>query len=225
MAEDQPERPYQVLLGEGAVQDLIRMREAAAAEATQFPNDKTPAHNANRTLYKNTLRELQDLESGASKGHHVLGVHRGLGDGRDIVVSKIGDGTGQPNHRLTFREIPGRNAGGKDARDVIAIGPRHAGENNAYQQTAMRLGRSAGQQLPQLDRFGETQVGSGGKAHQRHPLLDANRAIAHAFDGQKPLSGARPLSETAFGSRAASPGAAKQAGKQAGQQANPQRGQ
>lgn len=88
-------------------------------------------------------------------------------------------------------------------------------------QTAMRLGRSADERLPQLDRFGEAQVGSGGKAHQRHPVLDANRAIAHAFDGQAPLSGARPLSETGFGSRAASGGAAKQAGRPI----NPQRGQ
>jgi hypothetical protein len=224
MAENRPERSFQVLLGEGAVQDLIRMRDAAAAEARQYPDDKSPAHNANRTLYKNVLRELQDLETGSSKGHHVLGAHRGLGDGRDIVVSKVGDGTGKPNHRLTFREIPGRNAGGTDARDVIAIGARH-GNDNAYQQTAMRLGRSADERLPQLDRFGEAQVGSGGKAHQRHPVLDANRAIAHAFDGQTPLSGARPLSETGFGSRAASGGVAKQAGKQAGRPADPHRGQ
>jgi hypothetical protein len=222
MAENQLDPPYQVLLGEGAVQDLTRMRNAAAAEARQYPDDKSPAHNANRTLYKNVLRELQDLETGSSKGHHVLGAHRGLGDGRDIVVSKVGDGTGKPNHRLTFREIPGRNAGGTDARDVIAIGARH-GNDNAYQQTAMRLGRSADVRLPQLDRFGEAQVGSGGKAHQRHPVLDANRAIAHAFDGQTPLSGSRPLSESGFGSRAASGGAAKQAGNQVGRQGNPHR--
>jgi len=188
------------------------------------PDDKSPAHNANRTLYKNVLLELQDLETGSSKGHHVLGAHRGLGDGRDIVVSKVGDGTGKPNHRMTFREIPGRNAGGTDARDVIAIGARH-GNDNAYQQTAMRLGRSADVRLPQLDRFGEAQVGSGGKAHQRHPVLDANRAITHAFDGQTPLSGSWPLSETRFGSRAALGGAAKQAGKQVGRQGNPHRDQ
>ena len=109
MAEDQPERPYQVLLGEGAVQDLNRMRDAAAAEAKQYPDDKSAAHNAHRTLYKGVLREIQDLETGASNGHHVLGAHRGLGDGRDIVVSKIGDGTGKPNTRLTFREIRGRS--------------------------------------------------------------------------------------------------------------------
>lgn len=215
------ERPFRVLLSEGAVQDLAKMRDAAAAEAKQYPEDKSPAHNANRALYKNVLRELQDLETGASKGHHVLGAHKGLGDGRDVVVSKIGDGTGKPSHRLTFREIPGRNAGGTDARDVIAIGARH-GNANVYQQTAMRLGRSANDRLPQLDRFGEVQVGSGGKAHQRHPVLDAHRAIAHAFDGQAPLTGARPLSETAFGSRGSSGGAAKQAGKQAGQ-GGPQR--
>lgn len=225
MAENHLERPFQVLLGEGAVQDLTRMRSAAAAEARQYPDDKSPAHNANRTLYKNVLRELQDLETGSSKGHHVLGAHRGLGDGRDIVVSKIGDGTGKPNHRLTFREIPGRNAGGTDARDVIAIGPRHAGENNAYEQTAMRLGRSADQRIPQLDRFGEAQVGSGGKAHQRNPVLDANRAIAHAFDGQTPLSGSRPLSGTGFGSRVSSGGTTRQAGNQTSRPLNPQRGE
>jgi hypothetical protein len=100
---------------------------------------------------------------------------------------------------------------------VIAIGARH-GNDNIYQQTAMRLGRSADERLPQLDRFGEVQVGSGGKAHQRHPVLDAHRAVAHAFDGQTPLSGARPLSETGFGSRAASSGPAKQAAKQASRQ-------
>lgn len=212
--------PYQVLLGEGAVQDLERLRDAAAAEAQQYPDDKSAARTANRTLFRNVLRELQDLETGASKGHHVLGAHRGLGDGRDIVVSKIGDGTGKPSHRLTFREIPGRNAGGTDARDVIAIGARHESDHNVYQQTAMRLGRSTDDRLPQLDRFGEAQVGSGGKAHQRHPVLDANRAIAHAFDGQTPLSGAKPLSEAGFGSRAASSGSARQTGKQV----DPQRG-
>jgi hypothetical protein len=62
MAENQPDRPFQVLLGEAAVQDLTRMRDAAAAEARQYPDDKSPTHNANRTLYKNVLRELQDLE-------------------------------------------------------------------------------------------------------------------------------------------------------------------
>ncbi len=213
--------PFQVLLGEGAVQDLERLRNAAVTEAKQYPEDKLPARTANRTLFKNVLRELRDLETGASKGHHVLGAHRGIGDGRDIVVSKIGDGTGKPSHRLTFREIPGRNAGGTDARDVIALGARHGSDNNVYQQTAMRLGRSADDRLPQLDRFGEAQVGSGGKAHQRHPVLDANRAIAHAFDGQTPLSGSRPLSEAAFGSRARSNGCARQTGKQV----DPQRGQ
>ncbi|GAA1550128.1 hypothetical protein [Kribbella lupini] len=218
-------RSYQVLLGEGAVQDLERLRDAAAAEAKQYPDDKSAAHTAQRTLFKNVLRELQDLESGASKGHHVLGAHRGIGDGRDIVVSKIGDGTGKPSHRLTFREIPGRNAGGTDARDVIAIGARHGGEHNVYEQTAMRLGRSTDERLPQLDRFGEAQVGSGGKAHQRHPVLDANRAIAHAFDGQTPLSGSRPLREAGFGSRAASSGTARQAGQQVGGQSDPQRRQ
>jgi hypothetical protein len=112
MAENQP---YQVLLNEGAVEDLNRLRDAAAAEAKRYPNDKTPAHNANRTLFKSTMKEIQDLRSGASNGHHVLGEHKGLGDGRDVVVSKIGDGTGKPSHRLTFREIPGRNAGGTNA--------------------------------------------------------------------------------------------------------------
>ncbi|TWD84559.1 hypothetical protein FB561_5752 [Kribbella amoyensis] len=110
---------------------------------------------------------------------------------------------------------------------MIAIGARH-GQDAAYQQTALRLGRGTNK-LPQLDRFGQAQVGSGGKAHQRQPILDANRAIAHAFDGQKPLSGAKPLSETAFGGRSGSGGAAKQAAKQTGkqgrQQTNPQRGE
>ncbi|GAB3812143.1 hypothetical protein [Kribbella italica] len=216
-------RPFQVLLGEGAVQDLNRLRDAAAAEATQYPDDKSAARTANRTLFKNVLRELQDLETGASKGHHVLGAHRGIGDGRDIVVSKIGDGTGKPNHRLTFREIPGRNAGGTDARDVIAIGARH-GDDNVYQQTGARLGRTA-DRIAELDRFGEAQVGSGGKAHQRHPVLDANRAIAHAFDGQTPLSGTRPLSEAGFGSRTGSSGTTRQAGRQVGGRPDPQRGQ
>lgn len=108
---------------------------------------------------------------------------------------------------------------------MIAIGPRHAGENNAYEQTAMRLGRSADQRIPQLDRFGEAQVGSGGKAHQRNPVLDANRAIAHAFDGQTPLSGSRPLSGTGFGSRVSSGGTTRQAGKQTSRPLNPQRGE
>lgn len=216
---EQPEKKYELLLSEGAEQDLKQMLDAASAEAKQYGNSKDPAHNVHRKAFKNTARELEDLQTGKSNGHHVLGNHKGLGDGRDTIVSKIDDGTGA-NLRLTMREIPGRNANGKDARDVIAIAPRH-GPNNIYEQTGQRLGRGPNQTLPELDRFGDAQVGSGGKAHQRGPVLDANRAIAHAFDGQKPLTGSRPLSETEFGSRTAPAG-----GKQAGRtQDTPQRGQ
>lgn len=88
------------------------------------------------------MRELEDLETGASKGHHVLGEHRGLGDGRDIVVSKVEDGTGPPSHRLTFREIPGRNAGGTDARDVIAVGHRHGNSTRTARSRTPSMGRS-----------------------------------------------------------------------------------
>jgi hypothetical protein len=209
MAE-QARQTYQILLSEGAAQDLRQMRDAAAAEAKQYGNDKDPAHNVHRKAFKETMRELEDLGTGKSNGHHVLGNHKGLGGGRDTIVSKIDDGTGA-NLRLTMREIPARNAGGKDARDVIAIAPRH-GPDNIYQRTGQRLGRGPNQTLQELDRFGDAQVGSGGKAHKRGPILDANRAIAHAFDGQQPLAGSRPLSETDFGQRTGT-GTTKQAGR------------
>jgi hypothetical protein len=219
MAEQTKEPPYDVLLSGGAVQDLRQMRDAAEQEKQQFPNDKTPANNVHRTLYKETLREIHKLEAGTSNGHHVLGHHLGRGDGRDTVVSKVSSGPGPATHRLTFREIPARNASGKNARDVIAVAPRH-GPNNVYEQTGTRLGRSPNEKLPQLDRFGDAQVSSGGKAHQREPMLEKNRQIAHAFDGQTPLSSSRPLSETEFGSRTAA------AGVQAGRTKDtPQRGQ
>jgi hypothetical protein len=66
------------------------------------------------------------------------------------------------------------------------------------------LGRDPNEKIADLDRFGGAQIGTGGKAHQRHAVLDANRAIAHAFDGQKPLAGSRPLDPSTFGAKTSS---------------------
>ena len=196
----------QLLAGEGFVEDMQRLRDAAAREHEQFPNSGQPADNVHRTRYRETLREIQRLEDGTSNGHHVLGQAIGFGDGRDVAASKISSGPGKPTDRLTFREIPARNAGGQlNARELLAVGPRH-GPGNAYETTALRLGRDPNERLAALDRFGQVQISTGGKAHQRNAALDAQRAIALAYDGQKPLASSRPLSSADFGSGTRSSG-------------------
>ena len=192
---------YQLLATPGFRADLERLRNAAAYEHQRFPDLRDHTQKVHRTRYVETLREIDRLRTGASNGHHALGQSKGFGDGRDAVASRIWCGPQMPTDRLIFREIPARNTDGAfDARELLVIGPRR-GQDNAYRTAAVRLGRDPDRRVADLDRFGAIQISSGGKAHRRTALLDAQRAIAHAYDGQRPLTGSRPLIGTDSGSR------------------------
>jgi hypothetical protein len=97
------------------------------------------------------LREMADLASGTSDGHHVLGYEAGKGDLRDCVASQLqSDPQQKADHRLTFREIPAMNlAGNLNGRELLAVQPRH-GEGNIYEETSTRLGRHLQTQQPEL---------------------------------------------------------------------------
>jgi hypothetical protein len=145
---------------------------------------------------------MADLASGASDGHHVLGYEPGKGDLRDCVASKLqSDPHQKADHRLTFREIPAMNLQGHlNGRELLAVQPRHEA-NNIYDETTTRLGRDLHARRPELDRFGDRPASSGGNQAQRQAERDTQRAIAHAWAGQKPLTTSRPLATAEFGAR------------------------
>jgi hypothetical protein len=64
MAAKEDEKPL-LLASEGFADDLGKLREAAWQEQQQYPNDKDPAKNVHRALYRETLRELQNLQNGS----------------------------------------------------------------------------------------------------------------------------------------------------------------
>jgi hypothetical protein len=187
---DQP--AYELLVGEQFLDDLRRTVEEA---------DHNPGGKAD-FLRRQIFREMSDLMSGASNGHHVLGYEAGKGDLRDCVASKLqSDPQHRADHRLTFREIPAMNlAGDLNGRELLAIQPRH-GDGNIYEATSARLGRDLQTKQPNLDRFGDRPASSGGNQAQRQADRDAKPAIAHAWAGQKPLSTSRPLDAAQFGGR------------------------
>ncbi|GAA1620516.1 hypothetical protein GCM10009744_04170 [Kribbella alba] len=157
-------------------------------------------------LRKQIVREMSDLMSGRSDGHHVLGYEAGEGDLRDCVSSKLqSDPQQKADHRLTFREIPAMNLEGPlNGRELLAVRPRH-GAGNVYEQTSARLDRDLQSKQPDLDRFGHRPASSGGNEAQRQAERDMQRAIAHAWTGQKPLTTSRPLATTQFGARGPRP--------------------
>ena len=183
---------YVVLMGEGFSRDMRALYE----RSIQDPSGPSAA------LRRNVLREMTDLASGASDGHHVLGYEPGKGDLRDCVASKLqSDPHQKADHRLTFREIPAMNLQGSlNGRELLAVQPRHE-PNNVYQATTARLGRDLQTQRPELDRFGDRPASSGGNRAQRQAERDTQRAIAHAWTGQKPLTTSRPLATAEFGAR------------------------
>jgi hypothetical protein len=183
---------YVVLVGEGFAQDMRAIYEQSVREPS----------GPSAVLRRNVLREMADLASGASDGHHVLGYEAGKGDLRDCVSSKLqSDPQQKADHRLTFREIPAMNLEGDlNGRELLAVLPRH-GDGNIYEETSARLGRDLQTQQPDLDRFGHRPPSSGGNQAQRQADRDAKRAIAHAWAGQKPLSTSRPLDAAQFGGR------------------------
>jgi hypothetical protein len=187
---DQP--AYELLIGEQFIEDYRRIAE----EANRNPGGRADF------LRKQIVREMSDLMSGKSDGHHVLGHGAGQGDLRDCVASKLqSDPQHKADHRLTFREIPAMNLEGDlNGRELLAIQPRH-GNGNIYEETSTRLSRDLQTQQPHLDRFGHRPPSSGGNQAQRQADRDAKRAIAHAWTGQKPLSTSRPLDTALFGGR------------------------
>jgi len=184
--------PHYELLGSADFfADLAELDSHVAADPT----------GPSAVLYRNLLREIRDLRTGRSDGHHVLGYEEGKGDLRDCVASKLQSHPEQKaDHRLTFREIPALNVGGElNGRELLAVQPRQ-GADNIYVQTATRLGRDLRSRLPRLDRFGDRPAWSGGNEVQRQAERDIRRAIAHAWGGQKPLATSRPLIPAQFGS-------------------------
>lgn len=94
--------------------------------------------------------------------------------------------------RLVFREIGAAAPGELPRRELLAVRARY-GVNSVYAHVCGRLGRRLGDRQPGLDRFGDRAPGDGGSEQARRAELDAKRAIAHAWAGQRPLASSRPL--------------------------------
>ncbi|SDS62823.1 hypothetical protein [Microlunatus soli] len=140
------------------------------------------------------LTEIEALRHGTSDGHHPLGYSKGKGDLRDCVASKVqSDPNKRADYRLVFREMPPEQPGGLPRRELLAIKPRH-GHNGVYAHLCARLHRHRNDLQPGLNVFGDRPAGSGGNQAQRKAELDAKRAVAMAYKGQRPLPTSRPLS-------------------------------
>ncbi len=172
---------YELLLTDKFVDDLRRL----AADARR---DRSKVF-----LRQQVLRQIEQLNSGATDGHHALGYEAGKGDLRDCVVGYVrSDPEQKADYRLVFREI-GPGAGGQlPRRELLAIKPRR-GTNNIYAHVRARLDRHPADRQPGLDRFGNRPAESGGSEASRQAELDTKRAIAHAWTGQQPLASSRPL--------------------------------
>ena len=162
-------------------QDLHFLRRQANASA------------AARALYREVLREIENLRDGSSDGHHALGYEPGKGDLRDCVTAYVRSAPSRkPDYRLVFREVGPKEPGGLPRRELLAIKPRH-GRNNIYAHVCARLSRHPDDRQPGLNRFGERRPDSRGSQAARQAELDAKRAIAHAWAGQQPLSSTHPF--------------------------------
>ncbi|MFK4086334.1 hypothetical protein ACI2LF_19650 [Kribbella sp. NPDC020789] len=172
---------YEVIGAEKFHQDLHFLRQQAKARPAVY-----------RQLYREVLREVERLRMGTTDGHHALGYEPGKGDLRDCVTAYVrSDAQAKPDYRLVFREIGAAAPGQLPRRELLAIRPRH-GSNNVYAHVCARLGRQVTDRQPGLDRFGREGVG-GGNGAERQAEMDARRAIAHAWAGQRPLRSSRPL--------------------------------
>lgn len=169
---------YEILYGEQFVVDLLRLS----------------ADPDKRDLRRRVLAEIEALRRGSSDGHHALGYAKGKGDLRDCVTSKVqSDPNEKADYRLVFREMPPEHPGGLPRRELLAIKPRH-GHNGVYAQMCARLHRHRNDLQPGLGAFGDRPAGSGGNRARRKAELDAKRAIAMAYKGQRPLPTSRRLS-------------------------------
>jgi len=172
---------YEVIGAEKFHQDLHFLRQQAKARPVVYLQ-----------LYREVLREVERLRTGATDGHHALGYEPGKGDLRDCVTAYVrSDPQAKPDYRLVFREIGATGPGQLPRRELLAIRARH-GANNVYTHVCARLGRRAIDRQPGLDRFGRQGAGGGNRA-ERQAEMDARRAIAQAWAGQRPLRTSRPL--------------------------------
>lgn len=159
-------------------------------------------------LRRRLIREMVDLANGKADGHHPLGFERGRGDLRDCVTAYLqSDPQASADYRLVLREIGPAKAGDLPRRELLAVKPRH-GVNNIYAHVCARLRRHPDDRQPGLDRFGDRRPGARGSEAARQAELDARRAIAHAWAGQRPLASSRPL-ELLGASRPRAPGLAR----------------
>ncbi len=144
-------------------------------------------------LRRRIVREMVDLANGSSNGHHALGCAPGKGDLRDCVTEYLQSDPQLPaDFRLVFREIGPAAQGELPRRELLAVKPRH-GANNVYAHVCARLQRHPDDRQPGLDRFGDRAPGAGGSEAARRAELEAKRAIAHAWAGQRPLASSRPF--------------------------------
>jgi hypothetical protein len=163
-------------------QDVRALRAQAGAVGGRY-----------RHLYRELLREIKRLRTGATDGHHPLGYEAGKGDLRDCVTAYLrSDPGGKADYRLVFREIGPAAPGQLPRRELLGIKPRR-GRNNIYAHVCARLSRHPDDRQPGLNRFGDRRPDARGSEAARRAELDAKRAIAHAWGGQQPLGSARPV--------------------------------
>lgn len=172
---------YELILAPGFVEDLRRL----AAEARRDPS--------RAYLRQQVLQLLEQLANGTADGHRGLGHAVGRGDLRDCVTAYVqSDPQQSADYRLVFREIGPESTGQPPRRELLAVKPRH-GTNNAYAHACARLNRHPADRQPGLSRFGDRAPGVVASEADRRAELDARRAIAHAWAGQRPLASSRPF--------------------------------
>jgi hypothetical protein len=164
-----------------------------AHQDLHFLRRQARTSSAARQLYREILREIERLRTGATDGHHALGCEPGKGDLRDCVTAYVrSDPARKADYRLVFRELAPAAPGEQPRRELLAVKPRR-GPNDVYAHVCARLSRHPEDQQPGLNRFGDRRPDARGSRAARQAELDAKRAIAHAWSGQKPLSSTRAL--------------------------------
>lgn len=172
---------YAIVLGDKFVDDLRRLASVARRDST----------GRGAALRKQVLAEIKGLAEGTSNGHHPLGYEVGKGDLRDCVTCYVrSDPQRAADQRLVFREMGPGEQGGLPRRELLAIKPRQ-GSGNIYEHSCARLKRHPDDRRPGLNRFGNRSPGELGNEVQRRAELDARRAIAQAWAGQRPLRSSR----------------------------------
>ncbi|TCC05914.1 hypothetical protein [Kribbella soli] len=172
---------YLIVGAEKAHQDLHFLRRQAGRSS------------AARQLYREILREIERLRTGATDGHHALGYEPGKGDLRDCVTAYVrSDPAHKADYRLVFREMGPAAPGERPRRELLAVKPRR-GANDVYAHVCARLSRHPDDRQPGLNRFGDRRPDARGSQAARQAELDTKRAIAHAWSGQQPLSSTRAL--------------------------------